>query len=156
MFIALALANMRIYLVGGLLLALIAILAIAMANYTEDRRTLALLRIRGASPARLWRFLLATLLSPALLGLIIGAVAAAARRIWSGELRLEAARDPHGRAIAADAPGAVVADRLACCVLLVVLLVGVASGFSWWVYRRTAHEGVRERVSARLRRQISS
>lgn len=39
MFIALALANMRIYLVGGLVLALIAILAIAMANHAEDRRT---------------------------------------------------------------------------------------------------------------------
>ena len=37
MFIALALANMRIYLVGGLALALIAILAIAMANHAEDR-----------------------------------------------------------------------------------------------------------------------
>ena len=51
MFIALALANLRIYLFGGLLLAVIAILAIAMANYTEDKRTLALLRIRGVAPA---------------------------------------------------------------------------------------------------------
>ncbi|MGH9200025.1 MAG: FtsX-like permease family protein, partial [Vicinamibacterales bacterium] len=41
MYISLALANMRIYLVGGLLLALVAILAIATANYVEDRRTLA-------------------------------------------------------------------------------------------------------------------
>ena len=76
MFIALALANMRIYLVGGLALALIAILAIAMANYAEDRRTLALLRIRGASPRDLWRFVVATLLSPALLGLLLGTFAA--------------------------------------------------------------------------------
>ena len=40
MFIFLALENMRIYLVGGVLLALIAILAIASTNYSEDRRTL--------------------------------------------------------------------------------------------------------------------
>ena len=42
MYISLALANMRIYLVGGLILALVAIIAIAMAKYSEDRRTLAL------------------------------------------------------------------------------------------------------------------
>src|SRR5881409_4368605 len=73
MYISLALANMRIYLVGGLVLALIAILAIAMANYREDRRTLGLLRIRGASPAAMWRFVVAMLLSPALVGLALGA-----------------------------------------------------------------------------------
>ena len=55
MYISLALANMRIYLIGGLVLALVAILSVAMANYTEDRRTLALLRIRGASPVAMWR-----------------------------------------------------------------------------------------------------
>src|SRR4029079_18490280 len=68
-----ALANMRIYLLGGLVLALIAILAVAMANYSEDRRTLALLRIRGASPMSMWRFVVAMLLSPALVGLALGA-----------------------------------------------------------------------------------
>ena len=39
-----------------------------MANYAEDERTLALLRIRGARPRDLWRFVVAMLLSPALLG----------------------------------------------------------------------------------------
>ena len=72
MYISLALANMRIYLLGGLLLALVAILAVAMANYSEDRRTLALLRIRGASPSSMWRFVVAMLLSPALVGLALG------------------------------------------------------------------------------------
>src|SRR5439155_25109553 len=76
MYISLALANMRIYLLGGLVLALIATLAVRMANYSEDRRTLALLRIRGASPASMWRFVVAMLLSPALVGLALGAVSA--------------------------------------------------------------------------------
>src|SRR5262249_24487191 len=76
MYISLALGNMRIYLVGGLVLALIAILAVAMANYAEDRRTLALLRIRGAAPVTMWRFMVAMLLSPALIGLALGAGAA--------------------------------------------------------------------------------
>ena len=110
MFIALALANMRIYLVGGLALALIAILAIAMANHAEDRRTLALLRIRGASPRDLWRFVVATLLSPAMLGLVIGR-SPHARGLRAGQLRLEASRDPDRRAAAADAPRAFAAHR---------------------------------------------
>src|SRR5258708_37366659 len=76
MYISLALANMRIYLIGGLALALIAILAVAMANYAEDRRTLALLRIRGAAPLTMWRFVVAMLLAPALVGLALGAASA--------------------------------------------------------------------------------
>ena len=111
MYISLALANMRIYLAGGLLLALVAIVAVAVANYTEDRRTLAMLRIRGASPPALWRLLLATLLAPALLGLAIGAAAAGARRIRPRKLRLAVAGDAHGRATAADAPGRAAAHR---------------------------------------------
>ena len=142
MFIALALANMRIYLVGGLALALIAILAIAMANHAEDRRTLALLRIRGASPRDLWRFVVATLLSPALLGLVLGAFAAVlagfglANYVWKlREIRTVVQLLPTHLVLSPLTGGVLV--------LLVVLLIGVASMFSWYVYRRTAHESVR-------------
>jgi len=142
MFIALALANMRIYLVGGLLLALIAILAIAMANHAEDRRTLALLRIRGASPRDLWRFVVATLLSPALVGLVLGTFAAVlagfglANYVWKlREIRTVVQLLPTHLVLSSLTGGVLV--------LLVVLLIGVASMFSWYVYRRTAHENVR-------------
>jgi hypothetical protein len=142
MFIALALANMRIYLVGGLALALIAILAIAMANHAEDRRTLALLRIRGASPRDLWRFVIATLLSPALIGLVIGALAAVlagyglANYVWKlREIRTVVQLLPTHLVLSPLTGGVLV--------LLIVLLVGVASAFSSYVYRRTAHETVR-------------
>jgi hypothetical protein len=142
MFIALALANMRIYLVGGLALALIAILAIAMANHAEDRRTLALLRIRGASPRDLWRFVVATLLSPAMLGLVLGAVAAVlagyglANYVWKlREIRTVVQLLPTHLVLSPLTGGVLL--------LLVVLLIGVASLFSWYVYRHTAHEGVR-------------
>jgi hypothetical protein len=76
MFISLAVENMKIYLVGGIILALIAIFAIALANYAEDRRTLALLRIRGTSPKHLRRFVAAAMVSPAILGLILGGATA--------------------------------------------------------------------------------
>jgi len=142
MYISLALANMRIYLVGGLALALIAILAVAMANYSEDRRTLALLRIRGASPASMWRFVVAMLLSPALVGLALGAASSLlagfglANYVWRlREIRTVVQLLPT-RLVVAPLAGWV-------ALLLIVILVGAASGFSWWVFRDTAHESVR-------------
>jgi len=141
MYISLALANMRIYLAGGLVLALIAILAVAMANYAEDRRTLALLRIRGAAPVTMWRFVVAMLLSPALVGLALGAAAALlagfglANYVW--KLR-------EIRTVVQLLPTRLVVDALAVWValLMMCLLAGVASGFSWWVYRDTARAGI--------------
>jgi hypothetical protein len=141
MYISLALANMRIYLIGGLVLALIAILAVAMANYAEDRRTLALLRIRGAAPVTRWRFVVAMLLSPALVGLALGALSALlagfglANYVW--KLR-------EIRTVVQLLPTRLVVEALAAWValLVMVLLVSVASGFSWWVYRDTAHGSV--------------
>ena len=142
MYISLALANMRIYLIGGLALALVAILAIAMANYTEDRRTLALLRIRGASPVSMWRFVLAMLLTPALLGLALGTTAAAiagfglATHVWRlREIQTVVQRLPTRLVVAPL--------TLWVLLLLLCLLIGVASSFSWWVFRRTAHESMR-------------
>jgi hypothetical protein len=141
MYISLALANMRIYLIGGLILALVAILAIAMANYSEDRRTLALLRIRGASPTDIWRFVMAMLLSPALVGLALGAASAVlagfglANYVW--KLR-------EIRTVVQLLPTHLVVSLLTAWIVLflVVVLVGVASGFSWWVYRHTAHRSM--------------
>jgi hypothetical protein len=141
MYISLALANMRIYLVGGLILALVAILAIAMANYSEDRRTLGLLRIRGASPSDMRRFVLAMLLSPALVGLALGAASAVlagyglANYVW--KLR-------EIRTVVQLLPTHLVVSLLALWIalLLVALLAAVANGFSWWVYRHTAHRSV--------------
>jgi hypothetical protein len=142
MYISLALANMRIYLIGGLTLALIAILAVAMANYSEDRRTLALLRIRGASPASMWRFVVAMLLSPALVGLALGAASSVlagfglANYVWRlREIRTVVQLLPTHLVIA-PLTGWV-------ALLLIVILVGAASGFSWWVFRDTAHESMR-------------
>ena len=143
MYIALALANMRIYLLGGIFLALIAIVAVAAANYVEDRRTLALLRIRGASPLRLWRFMLALLISPAVVGLLVGALVSLvagyglATYVW--ELR-------EIRTVVQLLPTRLVVSPLWASVaaLLLLLLVLVASGFSGWVYRRTAHSSLKQ------------
>lgn len=144
MYVSLALANMRTYLIGGLVLALVAILSIAVANYTEDRRTLGLLRVRGASPRAIWRFSAATLITPALLGLLLGAASALvagfglASHVW---------RVRELRSVVQLLPTRLVVPELGAWVLLlfVALLVGLASGFSWWVFRRTARESLQER-----------
>lgn len=143
MFISLALQNLRIYLIGGLLLALIAILAVALANYTEDRRTLALLRIRGASPSHIFRFLLAMLLSPGLLGLVVGAAVAllAGYGLTNYVWRLREIKT-----VVHLLPAHMVLSPMlaAIAALILALLIAVVSFFSMWVFRRTANERIQE------------
>ena len=137
MFIFLALENMRIYLVGGVLLALIAILAIASTNYLEDRRTLGLLRVRGVSPAQLFQFFASSLLAPALLGLVVGLLVALAagygltNLIWSlRELKSVVHLLP---------THLVLSDWTVWISLgLLAVVVAIALLFSLWVFRRSA------------------
>ncbi len=141
MYISLALANIRIYLLGGLLLALIAIIAVGMANYAEDQKTLALLRVRGASPRQIFRFLMAMLLSPAIFGLVLGMIVALiaghglATYVW--QLR-------EIRTVVQLLPTRLVVSSLSLGVagVILLLLVGVALGLSLWEFRRSAHRSV--------------
>ncbi|HEY1266880.1 MAG TPA: ABC transporter permease [Candidatus Binatia bacterium] len=143
MFIFLALENMRIYLVGGMLLALIAIAAIALTNYLEDRRTLGLLRVRGASPGLMFKFFASMLLAPALAGLIIGVVIAAAagfgltNLIW--DLR-EIKSVVHLLPTHLVLSGATVWIGAG----LFIVIGGIALLFSLWVFRRSARERMLE------------
>ena len=140
MFVYLAQTNMSIYLLGGILLAIVSIFAIALVNYWEDRRMLALLRIRGASPAHIRRLIVALILSPALLGLALGAVVALlagyglANHVWS--LR-------EIESVVQLLPTHLVVSPLTLGVALLILavLIGIAAAFSQWVFRRTAREG---------------
>jgi hypothetical protein len=143
MFIFLALQNMRIFLIGGLLLAVVAIIAVALANYVEDRRTIALLRIRGTSPKYIWRFFVATLLSPTLLGLVLGGAVALlggfglANYVW--KLR-------ELKSVVHLLPTHLVVSGWTAllAVLLLALMVAVAWLFSLWVFRHTAREDILE------------
>jgi hypothetical protein len=143
MFIFLALENMRIYLVGGVLLALIAILAIALTNYLEDRRTLGLLRVRGVSPLLLFRFFASSLLAPALLGLVVGLLVAAGagfgltNLIWSlRELKSVVHLLP---------THLVISDWTVWISLgLLAVVVAIALLFSLWVFRRSARASMGE------------
>jgi hypothetical protein len=143
MFISLAVENMRIFLVGGLALALIAILAVALANYTEDRRTYALLRIRGASPIMIWRFLISMLLSPGLLGSLLGGTVALVagfgltNYVW--KLR-------ELKTVVQILPTHLVISPVTAitAIFLLITLATTATLFSVWVFRRSAREGMQE------------
>ena len=87
------------------------------------------------------RFVLAMLLSPALVGLALGATSAVlagfglANYVW--KLR-------EIRTVVQLLPTHLVVSVLTAWIalLLIFLLVGVATGFSWWVYRHTAHRSM--------------
>jgi hypothetical protein len=143
MYIYLARQNFQIYLIGGLLLAIIGIFAIALSNYAEDRRTLALLRIRGCGPRDLLRFSAPGLFAPSVIGLLLGAAVAVVvgfgitRLVW--ELRAILT-------VLSLLPSHLAFSRQTAEVagMLVVLLLFLAFVFSRWVFRRSAREGLRE------------
>lgn len=143
MFIYLALENMRIYLVGGLLLAIIAILSVALVNYREDQRNMALLRIRGASPKHIFQLLCSTLVPPTIMGLLLGVVLALiggfgmTNLVWGLRKLLT---------IIVFLPThlVVTGDAVLTGLLLLALLTGVILIFSVWAFRRTAREKLAE------------
>lgn len=143
MYIYLARQNFQIYLIGGLSLAIIGIFAIALSNYAEDRRTLALLRIRGCGPRDLLRFSAPGLFAPSIIGLVLGAAVATVvgygitRLVW--ELR-------EILTILSLLPSHLALSQQTVHVagMLVALLLFLAFVFSRWIFRRSAREGLRE------------
>lgn len=74
MFVALAVQVMRVFMTGGVAIALIGIVAIGTANFLSYRRMLALVRIRGASTSMATRMAAGLFLLPVLGGVILGAL----------------------------------------------------------------------------------
>ena len=141
MYIFLARQNVQIYLLGGFLLSLIGILAVAYANYVEDRRTLALLRIRGAGPVDAVRFFLPNVLGPSLIGLVIGAAVSLVvgfgitRVVW--ELRqLQTVMSYLPTRLAVSEQTWLIA------LLLLLLLLSIVLIFGRWVFARTARQSL--------------
>lgn len=72
MFIYLALENIKVFMIGGVLVALAGLIAIAIVNFIEGKRLFALLRLRGSSPAQLMRVVMSDLVAPLTVGACIG------------------------------------------------------------------------------------
>jgi ABC-type antimicrobial peptide transport system permease subunit len=141
MFIFLARQNVQIYLFGGLILAFIGIFAVAYANYVEDRRTLGLLRIRGAGPAAVVRFFLPNLIGPSMAGFVIGALVSLAvgfgitKVVWDmRQLQTVMNYLPTQLAVSAETFGV--------ALVLILLVCGIGFAFGRFVFNKTAREGI--------------
>lgn len=141
MYIFLARQNLDIYLIGGIVLAVIGILALAYTSFIEDRRTLALLRIRGAGPSDTLRFFGSGLFAPSLIGLVLGiAVAITAgygitNLVW------------HLREVSnilSYLLTHIAVSELTVIIAMVLFLLILAVGltFSKWAFRKTVREGL--------------
>lgn len=144
MYIYLARRNVEIYLVGGLLLAIVGMLAIAAANYAEDRRTLGLLRIRGAGPRHCLQFLAASLSAPAAAGLALGA--AIALLVGYGVTNLVwQLRELKTVVVYLTTHPAVSWHTALVAGLLALVVAAALAVFTRWIYQRTAREGLSDR-----------
>ena len=144
MFISLALENMKVYMIGGLVLALASVAAIALVNFAADRRTFALLRLRGVPLGVLLRIALSIFLIPVAAGVVVGILLGAI----SGYGISQAVWDlPRIYGVAGFLSNQLVFSNsaLAIVVGLSVIFAAIALGFGFWLFRRTAREAIRER-----------
>jgi hypothetical protein len=141
MYIFLARQNVQIYLFGGVLMALIGILAMAFTNYVEDRRTLGLLRIRGCGPREIFQFLSAGLSAPAAVGLIFGALIALlvgygiTNLIWK-------LHDLKTIMIYLHTHLMVSWQTVTVGGLLILIVLAIVLFFSRWIFKRSARESL--------------
>jgi hypothetical protein len=143
MFIALALENMKVYMVGGLLLALAAVAAIGIVNFLADHRTFALLRLRGVPPPILLRISVSVFLVPVLVGIgtgvALGGVSGygVSQTIWDLPRVHGVAGMLTNRLVVSPAAGWIV-------LLFTSVLSAIAIAFGLWLFSRTAGEALRE------------
>jgi len=144
MFISLALENMKVYMIGGLVLALASVAAIALVNFAADRRTFALLRLRGVPLGVLLRISLSIFLIPVAAGVVVGILLGAI----SGYGISQAVWDlPRIYGVAGFLSNQLVFSNSAWAMVvgLSVIFAAIALGFGLWLFRRTAREAMRER-----------
>jgi hypothetical protein len=143
MYVFLARQNVRIYLLGGLVMAFIGIAAVALANFADDRRTLALLRVRGARRRDVIAFLSAGLTAPALAGILLGTPVALVvgygitHVVWQ-------LRELKTVVIYLPAHLAVSAQSAWIAALLVAGVAAMVGTMGRWVFRRTARGALAE------------
>jgi hypothetical protein len=142
MFISLALADMRVFMIGGLVLAIAGVVVVGLANFLSERRTFSLLRLRGLPFRTILRISLAMFLAPVLAGILLGVVLGIAAGFGFSEAVWRLPRVYGVAGLLANnlalstAAGAIVAGFGAS-------LLMVALGFALWPFRGTANESLR-------------
>jgi hypothetical protein len=143
MFISLALASMKVFLIGGLILAVAGVAVIGLANFLSERRTFSLLRLRGLPVQLLLRISLAIFLAPVAAGVVVGVLLGTiagfgiSEAVWQLPRVYGIAGLLHREIVFSASAGGIIAG---CSVVLLL----VALGFALWPFRRSAHENVRK------------
>ena len=143
MFIHLVGENFKIYLIAGLLIALFAVTATFVVNFTEDRRMLALLRVRGASPWDLMGALVVQLYSPLFLSLILGCAIGGlaglgiSHRVWDLQ-RVPTIMNLLKTELVFSWESVLVIIFIMTVLAILVFLLGL------WTFQKTAREAIRQ------------
>ena len=141
MFVYLALENIKVFMIGGILVALAGLIAIAIVNFIEGKRTFSLLRLRGASQKQLIRVILADLVAPLAVGAGIGVPVGL---ITGYGLTNAIFALPRGASILEILPVYLSLDWLVGAIVLGVLAFFFLAALllSSWIFKRTAREAL--------------
>jgi hypothetical protein len=143
MFISLALGNMWVFMIGGLILAVSGIFVVGLVNFVAERRTFSLLRLRGMPLSVLLRVSLSMFLLPVILGIGLGILLGAvsgfgmAQAIWDVPRVYGVAGLLDNHLIFTSTAWQIVFGF--CSVLILIALA-----FGLWPFRLTAREAIRE------------
>ena len=143
MFVSLAMENMRVYVIGSLLLAFASVGAIALANFLADKRTFGLLRLRGVAPSLLLRISLSFFLLPVMAGVLIGIVVGTVSGFGLSQAIWDLPR-VHGIGDFLSNQLTISPAAVGITVALSAIFAAVAWGLGSWLFRRTAREAIRE------------
>jgi hypothetical protein len=143
MFVSLGLENIRIYLIGGIAVALAGILAISIANFWQMRWTLALVRVRGGTPEQLLRIILSDFFVPIVFGMAIGVSVGVATGYG---LTNQMFKVPRFLTTLEVLPVHLILSRSAFAIAfaLAMFFFLTAFAFSFIMFRQTARESLRE------------
>jgi hypothetical protein len=141
MFVSLALANMKVFMIGGLVMAVFGVIVVGITNFIAERRTFSLLRLRGLPWGLLIRISLGMFLVPVLIGVLLGGALGTlagyglAEAIWEVP-RVYGVAGFLGNSLAVS-PAAV------GIVAVFAVILSIAAGvFAFWPLRNSAREAM--------------
>jgi hypothetical protein len=143
MFISLALANMNVFMIGGLILSIAGVVVVGLANFLSERRTFSLLRLRGLPISALVRVSLSIFLAPVAVGILLGIALGVlagfgiSESIWQLP-RIYGVAGLLAKQVDFSATAGAIVAGFGTALLLVAL------GFALWPFRRSANENVRK------------
>jgi ABC-type antimicrobial peptide transport system permease subunit len=143
MFISLALGNMQVFMIGGLILAITGVFVVGLANFIAERRTFSLLRLRGLPLPTLLRVSLAMFLVPVIVGIGLGILLGIVSGYGISQAVWELPRI-YGLAGFLDNQLALSATSWGIVATFTLILSIIAIGFGIWPFRNTAREAIKD------------